>query len=175
MPKLQLKSGRYYFLRPKPNSRTYQWIALSLDPEERTRQVHFLQTGSNIDPPIAPAEWLAQAVDTMYKRMKERARADDIYCDLTKDQIRAMGNRENWRCAVTGIGFSRDRLENARTRAFAPSVDRIDCSKGYTESNCRLVCVAVNIAMNEWGEQVFARLARAYCRRHPIEKKPAKT
>jgi hypothetical protein len=44
---------------------------------------------------------------------------------------------------------------------YAPSLDRIECSKGYTASNTRLVCVAVNFGMNEWGEDVYRELAKA--------------
>lgn len=172
MPKLQFKDGRYYFLRKWPDRRGYQWIGLSLDAEERRRQVHLLETGQDIDAQVPPATWLESVTALVHRRVRERAKAADLYCDLTKEDIRAMGNRQNWRCAVTGLGFSRDRTENARARAFAPSVDRINCSRGYTKDNCRLVCVAVNVALNEWGELVFAKIARAYCRRHPIDKKP---
>ncbi len=49
-----------------------------------------------------------------------------------------------------------------RRAPWAPSVDRIDSSKGYVPGNVRLVCVAANLAMNEWGEDVLARVARAY-------------
>ncbi len=45
-------------------------------------------------------------------------------------------------------------------RAFAPSIDRIDPEKPYTLDNCRLVMVAVNFAMNTWGEDTFLRLAK---------------
>jgi hypothetical protein len=44
---------------------------------------------------------------------------------------------------------------------FAPSVDRRLSSGGYTEDNVRLVCVAVNFAMGQWGEDVFLHLAKA--------------
>ena len=44
---------------------------------------------------------------------------------------------------------------------FEPSLDRINCAEGYSASNTRLVCVAVNFGMNEWGEEVYRELARA--------------
>ena len=48
------------------------------------------------------------------------------------------------------------------------SLDRIDSSKGYTVENCRLVCTAVNLAMNEWGEDVLERIALYYRRKRGI-------
>lgn len=44
---------------------------------------------------------------------------------------------------------------------FAPSLDRIDSSKGYTLSNTRLVCVASNFCMNQWGDGVIHELVQA--------------
>lgn len=61
-------------------------------------------------------------------------------------------------CEVTGIPFSLDRGESGR-RPYAPSLDRRDSSGGYTSENCRLVCVAVNVAMNEWGAELLLRIA----------------
>src|SRR5690606_21411241 len=55
--------------------------------------------------------------------------------------------------------FSLERRPGWFRRPFAPSLDRIDTSTGYEAGNCRLVCVLANIALNEWGEDVFARVA----------------
>ena len=43
---------------------------------------------------------------------------------------------------------------------FAPSIDRILSSGGYTRHNARLVCAAVNFGMGQWGEELFLTLAR---------------
>lgn len=65
------------------------------------------------------------------------------------------------KCALTGIPFNLESPEGATLRPWAPSLDRIDSSKGYTAKNCRLVCVAVNFALNQWGEAVFRKIATA--------------
>lgn len=44
---------------------------------------------------------------------------------------------------------------------YEPSLDRKDSSQGYTVSNTRLVCVAVNFGLNQWGDSVYFELARA--------------
>ena len=66
------------------------------------------------------------------------------------------------RCAITGCEFRRSTKGNHHKSPFAPSLDRIDCRKGYTLDNVRLVCVAVNFAMGEWGEAVFAEIVMGY-------------
>jgi hypothetical protein len=82
--------------------------------------------------------------------------------DLTEPDVMALAESANWRCAVTGLRFSNEVIANRRP--YAPSIDRIDSALGYTKDNCRLVCAAVNIALNVWGETVFATLAAGYKR-----------
>lgn len=43
---------------------------------------------------------------------------------------------------------------------FVPSVDRKVPELGYVQSNCRVVCLIVNEAMNRWGEGPLRQLAR---------------
>jgi len=169
--KLQLKSGRYYYLQKYPDRRGYRWIGLSLDPEELARQRAAFESGADVSEVLgdqAPGAWIAAHVELMLKRVRERAKAAGIYCDLTREDIQDMGNAQRWRCALSGIRFSLDRTENARARAFAPSIDRIHKDGGYTKINCRVVCVAMNLALNEFGELVFRKLAMAYCRRNRL-------
>lgn len=44
---------------------------------------------------------------------------------------------------------------------FAPSLDRISSRGGYTAGNVRLVCIAVNFGMGQWGEELYLTFARA--------------
>ena len=44
---------------------------------------------------------------------------------------------------------------------FAPSLDRISSQGGYTADNVRLVCIAVNFGMGQWGEELYLTFARA--------------
>lgn len=43
---------------------------------------------------------------------------------------------------------------------YAPSVDKIDPKKGYTKENCRIVLIAVNFGMNEWGLETYLKIAK---------------
>src|SRR5215212_9033160 len=100
------------------------------------------------------ARWLRRLVSNARRRGKGFALSDHIAERLYQQQ--------RGRCAVTGIRFSMERWEKAVVKPpFAPSMDRRDSEVGYTDENVRLVCVATNFGMGQWGEGVFLSLAYA--------------
>jgi hypothetical protein len=72
--------------------------------------------------------------------------------------------RANGACEVTGIRFTNGRSPEERKAMWSPSLDRLDCAGGYEFENCRLVCVAVNIALNEFGVEPLLKIAAALVR-----------
>jgi hypothetical protein len=80
---------------------------------------------------------------------------------MSKLEFAAIVERAGGQCEVSGIAFSDHRPPGARVRPWAPSIDRIECAQGYSASNCRLVCAAVNLAINEFGTDVFTKIALA--------------
>jgi hypothetical protein len=112
----------------------------------------------DFDDPIECRKWLARLVASA----KARARKADMSFELPLDFADLLYARQNGCCAVTGLKFNLRRFPNALVKhPFAPSIDRRLSSGGYTEDNVRLVCVAVNFGMGQWGEEVFLTLARA--------------
>ena len=82
----------------------------------------------------------------------------------------ALYERQNGRCAVSGIEFSLQSYERALVKhPFAPSIDRILSEGHYTPDNARLVCVAVNFGMGHWGQELYMTLARAAVAREAKE------
>ena len=73
-----------------------------------------------------------------------------------------MLNRADGRCELTGVLFEYTVRPGVRARPLIPSLDRIDPQKGYIKENLRVVCYAVNAAINEWGDGVFEIIARGY-------------
>ena len=69
---------------------------------------------------------------------------------------------QDGRCAISGLPFSLTRFEGVLAKhPFAPSLDRISSRGSYTADNVRLVCIAVNFGMGQWGEELYLTFARA--------------
>ena len=101
----------------------------------------------------------------MLRKAKERAIVKNLEFSIDSNFMRELINRSELKCEITKITFDlthkkREKRANFSRRPFAPSLDRIDSSKGYTKKNTRLVCCAVNYAMSDWGLDVFLRVAR---------------
>lgn len=104
------------------------------------------------------SSWLNRAVSAALSRARSRKR-EGIECALTIEHMLALAEGSGGRCCVSGMAFS-DAVHGVR-RPFYPSLDRIDCSRGYFVDNCRLVCAIVNYAMSDFGEAAFRIIARA--------------
>jgi hypothetical protein len=77
-----------------------------------------------------------------------------------------MIREQDHRCALTGIKFDESaRKDGGRVRPYVASVDRVDARGPYSRDNCRVVCAAMNAALGDWGEDVFERLMKGYCKR----------
>jgi hypothetical protein len=73
-------------------------------------------------------------------------------------------------CELTGIPFDFSRCEKGRG-PYSPSVDRIDSSKGYEPSNCRVILWALNAAFSTWGAEAFQPIAAAWISRATNQQK----
>jgi len=66
-------------------------------------------------------------------------------------------------CEVSGFPLDTTPLERSyERRPNSPSLDRIDPTRGYTMDNVRVVCLAANTAMGNWGEAAFMPIAQAW-------------
>jgi len=105
----------------------------------------------------------------LWARSKERAKARGIDYHLTREQFEQMFRDTEGRCSVSRILFNKFRPLHSTKRPWYPSLDRIDSQKPYTAENCRFVCVAVNMAMGEWGEWVLNAIAKAIVANEPVK------
>jgi hypothetical protein len=98
-------------------------------------------------------------------RAAETARGSHLYRKgapflLTQPEIEGLMIRSKGRCELSGVPFSGEAVVGCHKRPFVPSIDRIKPKEAYTYSNTRLVCWAVNLALGEWGDEVFWRIVR---------------
>jgi hypothetical protein len=169
---LHQKAGRWYHVKRDPTTRKVKWTGLSRDLGQALEQHRLLEGGKPTEAfaePGAPGHWLSNMAALLHAQTKRRAQERDVMFTLTVDDVFRMGQASNWRCAVTGMKFSQDKGDEHSRRAFAPSIDRINCNLGYTPGNCRMVCVITNIALSDWGEGVFRQMVISYAKHHRLE------
>jgi hypothetical protein len=108
----------------------------------------------------------------VWARSRDRARKSEILFTLEPEDVVRMYREQNGRCDVTGTTFNFERFDDAFVKhPFAPSIDRRISTggQGYTPENVRLVCVAVNFGMGQWGQELYMKLARAAVTRETKE------
>lgn len=64
-------------------------------------------------------------------------------------------------CDLTKLPFVFEYTGKAKRNPFAPSIDRIDNSQGYTKHNARVVLWGVNQALNEYGLETMMPIFNA--------------
>lgn len=73
-------------------------------------------------------------------------------------------------CEATGLAFANGDYKGAgHADPFSASLDRRDSTKGYTPENCRLILWGLNMALSQWGDQVYAEIATAYLSKKAIK------
>lgn len=124
-----------------------------------------LLTMADVAIPQIPMHEIADALPTWGKRLlntsKKRAASLGMEHTLTPLDLWKLIRRADGKCMMTGIPFDFAKSEDHYHRPFMPSLDRIRSDRGYTRGNVRLTCVAVNVAMKQWGEGVILQIARA--------------
>lgn len=70
-------------------------------------------------------------------------RSGKFKCDITKEQIIDLYEKQNHKCALSGIEMTT--IKGKGRFPFNASIDRIEPGKDYTLDNVRLVCNHVNV------------------------------
>jgi predicted DNA-binding transcriptional regulator AlpA len=153
---------RQGFPRPVPEltaRRGLQWnrdeVLSFLCPDDPKALDGMSSPGRERKPPTM-RQFLVAALGNARRRSGRKDRA----FQLSIEDIERLYAEQGGRCAVSGVQFSLERLGNGPA-PFSPSIDRIDSGAGYVQGNVRLVCCAVNLMMNVWGESVYRRLMEA--------------
>jgi hypothetical protein len=99
----------------------------------------------------------------LWHQAKRRSKNRGLEFSIDKDWVIA-GIRRG-QCSLTGVRFDLAPTQKYHYNPRAPSLDRRDSKQGYTPDNVRIVCMAMNLALHEFGEEFFELLARGYLRR----------
>ncbi len=93
----------------------------------------------------------------LIRHARERAKKKGLAFDLDSYILNVQDRIDHGLCEVTGLPLN---LDGGRTWD-SPSIDRIDPKGPYLYANIRVVSLAINSAMGDWGEQKLVQLALA--------------
>jgi hypothetical protein len=102
----------------------------------------------------------------LYRTSKRRATQRKIIWTLGPSDYRAIVDRCAGLCEVSGVPLML--TITGLKGPYGPSLDRIDSRGTYAKDNVRIVCVAVNFALNSWGLEAFLPIARALAAKHTV-------
>ena len=151
---------------PVPTTRRADAVYCGSEPCERVRGAARQTAYYRRNPQFSQKRWRNYyrsdrgTITALLGNAKDRALRGGFEFDLDREFIAtklAAGV-----CEFTGLAFEREWSgENYRARPFAPSLDRIVPALGYVKSNVRMVCFAVNMALSDWGDEAFVKIAQA--------------
>lgn len=148
------RSGNVTYYYSMPGVRRIE-IPLGGDLEEAMARYHALAV-----PSVRAAVPLGTA-RALHKSMVKNAKVRGIPVELCLADIDRLLASAAGKCSITGMQFDSTQYEGHRIRPWMPSIDRINPRDGYHLENVRIVCAAVNVAMNQFGEETFLRICAA--------------
>ncbi len=157
LPKnVHLKDGRYYYVKTRKGRAT--WTPLTRDLESSIGIANALRgTGEARD-----VDSIRRGLRNSWRAARWRAQKYGVSFELEWEVVEGMADRNGWCCALTGFPFTMSQASRRAAGPFGPSIDRVIPSRGYVDGNVRIICVAINYALNEWGDEFFERLAAAF-------------
>lgn len=112
----------------------------------------------DLDLLVPDSEWIWYFFSAQVRHGRQRSAERGLSYALSVEFLSSLAERQDYRCAVSKIKFV---SPNRRREPFSPSIDRIDNRFGYEPDNVRLVCLIVNLARNDFGDEAVLKMARA--------------
>lgn len=114
--------------------------------------------------------WAYRALNPRYRLYKifngakSRSIAKGTEFTISPEFVYNLWDDQQGCCALTGVEFDLEKWRGLKGKVspYAPSLDRIDSTGGYTENNVRLICHQMNIALSVYGLEQFEDLINNY-------------
>jgi hypothetical protein len=97
----------------------------------------------------------------MYSRGRTGAIGRRIEWALSREDVAEVLRRSGGLCEISGLPFSDERHGKRGVRPWMATLDRVDAAAGYMPGNVRVVCLAANNALADFGDAVLITLAKA--------------
>jgi hypothetical protein len=124
--------------------------------------------GTPLNDLVGDRAWVNGCAENLIRLSRQSSAKRGLPHAITSNFIIKLIESQNFRCAVSAIEFTPSRLPGAAKRQpFAPSIDRIDNSRGYESDNVRLVCLIVNLARSNFDDVALVTMAGAITGRNP--------
>lgn len=132
---------------------------ISWESKRIVREYFFIETSKKRVDPEYSRESLLRISRKLADNCKRNARCRGTTSSVTYQDISEMILETGMRCAVTGTPLVMPEKGDSMN-PWQPSIDRIDCTETYVPENCRVVCLAANFAMSNWGDEVLKTMAK---------------
>lgn len=165
---MHLRGSSYYFVTPGE----HKWKRLGKDIESAKQKLKELLAEplklSNISVVGVERSRLVMFSRDIYRSARSNALAKNVKWDLTEQHVLDMMVAANGYCQISGLPFTNEAHGKRGLRPWMPSIDRINATGCYETGNVRLICVVANIALSDFGDEVFKKLVYAAAAHNPI-------
>ncbi|AZO39699.1 hypothetical protein EJ076_35025 [Mesorhizobium sp. M7D.F.Ca.US.005.01.1.1] len=163
-PLYLVERGGYYHVNGTHDGKRIRAATKSSDLRSAKRflddMCHGLTSGWRQNALDGTTDWYTVAT-VICQRHRTHSKARGIPFGITKADVYKVMQAANFRCAVSGVAFSKRLPGETGPDPWSPSIDRIDNHHGYVRGNIRVVSTIANMAMNRWGYDTLLRLSHA--------------
>lgn len=100
-------------------------------------------------------------IKTSIKYAKKRAKKKGLEFNLTKEFIYKLYEKQEGFCALSGIKMEhKSGHEKYRINPYNLSIDRIDSTQGYIQSNIQFTCGIINVMKNQMDQDEFIKICK---------------
>lgn len=159
------KKNSYFYVTWNGETKKRTWHPLGTDLDLALTKYEAIQNFRNKLPRFKEYK---HHFDYLLKKTRQSALNRKIEHSITIDDVERIWKRSQGMCEVTSVPLTYE-FDGDLPRGFfpwGPSIDRVDSQIGYTPDNIRMVCLAANVAMNKWGEDVLRTMMLHMVRRN---------
>ena len=103
-----------------------------------------------------------KAIGVIAARCKTKAKRTGIPCDISKEFLLRLFEKQNKQCCKTGIKLGLRSKPGVNNKGpWDISIDQIDPGKGYTKNNVQFVCSMYNQAKMHWSHADVINFCKA--------------